>query len=59
MVIFRLSDETFKTESDLAKTVSGELKPADELRLAQEIESIQFYVTQGYFELAGKNSRRA
>lgn len=33
---------------------SQALKPADELRLAQEVESIQFYVAQGYFELAGK-----
>jgi len=33
---------------------SQALKPADELRLAQEVESVQFYVAQGYFELAGK-----
>ena len=51
---FYVAGETFETEIAGSKTFSDELKPADELRLSQEIESIQFYVAQGYFELAGK-----
>jgi tetratricopeptide (TPR) repeat protein len=31
-----------------------ELKPSDELRLAQEIESVEFYIAQGYKDLAEK-----
>ncbi len=40
----------FDTPSDDSQS----LKPADEMRLAQEVESVQFYVAQGYFDLAGK-----
>jgi tetratricopeptide (TPR) repeat protein len=46
---FAVVSETFE-----AVPVTGELKPSAEMRLAQEIESVQFYVAQGYFELAGK-----
>lgn len=31
-----------------------ELRPADELRVDQELESIRFYISQGYFDLADK-----
>lgn len=31
-----------------------ELRPADELRIDQELESIRFYISQGYFDLADK-----
>lgn len=48
------SGVTFENDSVEAKAVTGELKPSDEMRLAQEIESVQFYVAQGYFDLAGK-----
>src|SRR5215204_1799490 len=51
---FAFAGETFKSESFEAKPATGELKPSDEMRLAQEIESVQFYVSQGYFDLAGK-----
>lgn len=46
--------ETFEPISTVAVTSTGELKPSDEMRLAQEIESVEFYVAQGYFELAEK-----
>ena len=39
---------------EIPGTISNELKPADEMRLGQEIESVQFYVAQGYFDLAVK-----
>lgn len=35
-------------------TTTGDLKPADELRIEQELESIRFYLSQGYDELAEK-----
>ncbi|CAN5379948.1 hypothetical protein BH10ACI1_BH10ACI1_08710 [soil metagenome] len=35
--------------------VIAELKPADELKLASELESIDFYIAQGYYELAVKS----
>lgn len=31
-----------------------ELRPADELRINQELESIRFYISQGYLDLADK-----
>ncbi len=44
-------------EADLAHTNSnfGELTPSDEFRLGQELESIEFYISQGYKELADKS----
>lgn len=42
-------DKTEREESE-----NPELKPSDELRLAQEIESVEFYIAQGYKELAEK-----
>jgi tetratricopeptide (TPR) repeat protein len=48
------SVETFEPISTVAVANTGELKPSDEMRLAQEIESVEFYVAQGYFELAEK-----
>ena len=52
---FSMGTENF--ENDLAPVNSnfGELTPSDEYRLGQEIESIEFYVTQGYTELADKS----
>jgi len=49
---FSAVNEGFDSQTDDSSL--GELKPADELRLAQEVESVQFYVAQGYFDLAGK-----
>ncbi len=46
--------ETFEPISTVAVANTGELKPSDEMRLAQEVESVQFYVAQGYNELAEK-----
>ncbi len=40
-------------ESD--ETESAELTPADEVRLEQEIESIEFYISQKYNDLASKS----
>lgn len=51
---FSIAGESFNAEALDSKSASAELKPADEMKLAQEIESVQFYVAQGYFELAGK-----
>jgi tetratricopeptide (TPR) repeat protein len=44
-------------EADFAQPSSntGELKPSDEMRLGQELESIEFYINQGYKELADKS----
>ena len=36
------------------ETNTGELKLADELELQKEIESVEFYIAQGYKDLAGK-----
>jgi len=33
---------------------NSEMKPADELRFAQELESVEFYIAQGYKDLAEK-----
>ena len=44
-------DETKKEAEDV------ELRAADEVRLEQEIESVEFYITQGYAELAEKSLR--
>lgn len=46
--------ETFEPISTVPVSNTGELKPSDEMRLSQEIESVEFYVAQGYFELAEK-----
>lgn len=51
---FSVVGETVETDSSDSESATGELKPSDEMRLAQEIESVQFYVAQGYFDLAGK-----
>jgi tetratricopeptide (TPR) repeat protein len=51
---FSIVGETFETASVGSEAVSGELKLSDELRLAQEIESLQFYVEQNYLDLAEK-----
>lgn len=52
---FSAAAETFGAqESGDSNAASGELKPSDEMRLAQELESIQFYVAQGYLDLAAK-----
>lgn len=39
---------------EVRSEASVELKPADELKLASEIESVEFYIGQGYRELAEK-----
>ena len=51
---FAIVSENFEAQADETESNTGKLKLSDEMRLAQEIESVQFYVTQGYFELAVK-----
>jgi tetratricopeptide (TPR) repeat protein len=48
--------ETDLTKEETAHEESGnfELTAADELKLAQEIESVEFYIAQGYKDLAEK-----
>jgi tetratricopeptide (TPR) repeat protein len=38
-----------------AKYSTGDLKPADELKLQKELDSIEFYISQGYHDLAAKS----
>ncbi len=45
----------FETDFGQPNSNPGDLKPSDELRLRQELESIEFYITQGYTELADKS----
>lgn len=45
------SNQTETAPKDLKFEV---LKPADEIRLASELESVEFYIAQGYTELAEK-----
>ncbi|MGC2235428.1 MAG: tetratricopeptide repeat protein [Pyrinomonadaceae bacterium] len=44
-----------ETEAPREEFYSSELKLADEIKLAQEIEGIEFYIAQGYKELAEKS----
>ena len=44
--------ESFETES---KEINNELKLSDKLKLQQEIESIEFYIAQGYKDLAERS----
>ncbi|HEY0427936.1 MAG TPA: tetratricopeptide repeat protein [Pyrinomonadaceae bacterium] len=41
-------------EIDDDESENAELKPADAVRLVQEVESVEFYIAQGYKELAEK-----
>ena len=54
---FGKTDELFEESSNVAPKSSGqsELSVSDELKLEKELESIEFYVTQGYKELAEKS----
>ena len=47
-------DEIYSTETAPKELETTELKPADEIKLVSEIESIEFYIAQGYKELAEK-----
>lgn len=52
------TDEASSLEDKRAETansVDEELKPAEEMRLRQEVESIEFYIEQGYKDLAAKS----
>ncbi len=52
---FGASDESFeKFEFAEGSTENSSLSAADEMRLEKEIESIEFYVAQGYKDLAEK-----
>lgn len=42
-------------ETEAAESNGGELKPSDELKLQKEAESIEFYIAQGYKDLAEKS----
>jgi tetratricopeptide (TPR) repeat protein len=52
-----LISETVSDEAEAPREefYSSELKLADEIKLAQEIEGIEFYIAQGYKELAEKS----
>jgi tetratricopeptide (TPR) repeat protein len=54
---FGKSDNTFEAFSGAAETAVAidALSAADEMRLEKELESIEFYVAQGYKELAEKS----
>jgi tetratricopeptide (TPR) repeat protein len=49
-------NETNSEEAEIAPEEfdNSGLKPADELRFAQELESVEFYIAQGYKDLAEK-----
>ena len=44
----------FETFSTTAETPESELKPADDFKMQKELESIGFYIEQGYQDLAAK-----
>jgi tetratricopeptide (TPR) repeat protein len=46
---------TEKAETKQREFDDSELKAADQLRLEQEIESVEFYIAQGYTDLAEKS----
>ena len=48
-------DEAYSKPSEDVPTETVVLKPADEIKLASETESIEFYIAQGYQELAEKS----
>lgn len=50
-------DEAYLTEPETVpeELETAELKPSDELKLVSELESIDFYIAQGYKELAEKS----
>ncbi len=54
-----IENETKETEPEVFETdgkeIDGELKLSDKLKLQQEIESIEFYIAQGYKDLAERS----
>ena len=44
----------FETFSPTVETPESELKPADDFRMQKELESVEFYIEQGYQDLAAK-----
>ena len=49
-------DEAYEKQDETKKEAEDvELRAADHVRLEQEIESVEFYITQGYAELAEKS----
>lgn len=44
----------FETFSPTVETPERELKPADDFKMQKELESIEFYIEQGYQDLAAK-----
>ena len=50
-----VEDQAEETESESFEADDKELKIADKLKLQQEIESVEFYITQGYKDLAEKS----
>ncbi|MBS1792795.1 MAG: tetratricopeptide repeat protein [Acidobacteria bacterium] len=52
---FAMVGGDFETGFAAPAANTGSLRPADEMRLSQELDSIEFYITQGYLELADKS----
>ena len=50
-----VEDEAEEIESESLEADDKELKLADKLKLQQEIESVEFYIAQGYKDLAEKS----
>lgn len=48
-------ENSVSTESEIKPIPTGELKLSDEQRIQKEIESIDFYIEQGYQDLAAKS----
>ena len=48
-------DNVYSKPVEEFSTQTEKLKPADEIKLASEIESIDFYISQGYTDLAEKS----
>ena len=51
---FQAAETVAEKDFVLTETNFTGLKPSDEMRLGQEVESVQFYVAQGYLDLAAK-----
>lgn len=54
-IVEGIIDDAYSKPAQEVSTQTQMLKPADEIRLASEIESIDFYISQGYTELAEKS----
>ena len=58
MIVTLTPNPSLDRALDVVTVAADSLKPSDEMRLGQEVESVQFYVAQGYFEDAQVQARR-